>query len=122
MADLPIGYSLGAGTFDTFAPYRGGYKFEVGSAYSVQAFGTLLKSDGEPIALLTGVAYTADNPEKQVAVFTNSSGKFGADGLAPGKWIIDMATEGAPTRFVIDIPKGTDGLYQAGTLKPAGRG
>lgn len=119
--DAPVGYSLGAGGFDTFAPYRAGYRMEVGSAYSVSAYGTLLKSNGEPISLLTGVAYPAGNPEKQVAIFTNGAGKFGAEGLAPGKWFIEMATEGAPTKFAIDIPKGTDGLYKAGTLKPVGR-
>jgi outer membrane usher protein len=121
VAGLPLGYSLGAGAFETYAPYRGGYKFEVGSAYSVSAYGTLLKADGEPISLLTGVASAADDPAKQVAIFTNGSGKFGADGLAPGKWVIDMATEGAPTRFEIEIPKGTNGLFKAGELKPSGR-
>lgn len=119
--DAPVGYSLGSGGFDTHAPYRAGYRMEVGSDYSVSAYGTLVKSDGEPISLLTGVAYPSENPQKQVAIFTNSAGKFGAEGLAPGRWIIEMATEGAPTKFVIDVPKGTDGLFKAGTLKP-GRG
>jgi outer membrane usher protein len=117
--NLPLGYSLGAGAFETFAPYRGGYKLEVGSAYSVSAYGTLLKGDGEPISLLSGVAYPVGEPARQVALFTNGSGKFGADGLAPGQWVIEMATEGAATRYVIDIPQGTQGLFQAGTLKPA---
>jgi outer membrane usher protein len=119
VADLPVGYSLGAGAFDTFAPYRGGYALEVGSAYAVSAYGTLLKTDGEPVALLTGTATPSDNPAKQVAIFTNGAGKFGAEGLAPGKWIIEMATDGVPTRYEIEVPKGTDGLFKAGTLKPA---
>ena len=120
VADLPVGYSLGAGAFDTFAPYRAGYKLEVGSAYSVSAYGTLLNAAGEPIALLTGIAYPDGNKEKQVAIFTNGAGKFGAEGLAPGKWVIEMATEGAPTLFAIEIPGGTDGLFKAGELRPAG--
>lgn len=116
--DAPIGYSLGAGGFDTYAPHRAGYRLEVGSAYSVSAYGTLLAANGKPIGLLTGVAHPVESPEKRVAIFTNSAGRFGAEGLAPGRWVIEMATEGAPTRFVIDVPKGTDGLFKAGTLKP----
>ena len=119
--EAPVGYSLGAGGFDTFAPYKAGYKLQVGSDYSVSAYGTLLKANGEPVALLTGTAAPVGNPEKQVAVFTNAAGRFGAEGLAPGRWVIEMATEGAPTKFVIDIPKGTDGLFKAGTLRPSGR-
>lgn len=119
VADLPVGYSLGAGAFDTYAPNKAGYKLQVGSAYSVSAYGTLLRANGEPIGLLTGVAQPADNPAKQVAIFTNAAGKFGAEGLAPGKWTITMATEDAPTVFEITVPEGTDGLYKAGELRPA---
>jgi len=122
VADLPVGYSLGTGALETNAPYRAGYAVEIGSAYSVSAYGTLLLADGEPVALLTGVAYPVDKPDKQVTIFTNGSGKFGAEGLAPGKWIIEMATEGSPTRYEIEVPEGTDGLFKAGELKPAGRG
>ncbi len=116
--DLPLGYSLGSGTFDTHAPYRAGYKLEVGSAYSVTAFGVLVLSDGSPVPLLSGTAHLANDPKKQVTVFTNASGKFSADGLSPGRWIVELATEGPPHRYVIDVPKGTQGLYQAGTLRP----
>ena len=117
---LPLGYSLGQGAFETVSPYRGGYRITVGSAYSVTAFGVLMKRNGEPLTLVSGVAYQPDKPDKQVAVFTNSTGRFGADGLAPGSWIIDMATENEPTRYVVDIPAKTDGLYRAGTLTPQG--
>lgn len=119
--DLPLGYSLGASGFDTYAPYRGGYRLEVGSAYSVSAFGTLLDPEGDPVALLTGVAYPADDPQKKVAIFTNGVGKFGADGLAPGKWIIDLAVEGAALRYHLVVPKGVDGLFTAGTLTPVAK-
>ena len=65
-----------------------------------------------------GVAYPDGNKDKQVAIFTNGAGKFGAEGLAPGKWIIEMATDGAPTLFALEIPGGTDGLIKVGELKP----
>jgi outer membrane usher protein len=118
--DLPIGYSLGTGTFDLFARYGSGYALEVGSANSVSAYGTLWLADFTPVSLTTGVAYPIENPLQQVVVFTNEAGRFNADGLAPGKWIIEMATDGAPTKFEIEIPKGTEGLYEAGLLKPVG--
>jgi outer membrane usher protein len=117
--DLPTGYSLGKGAFDISAPYRGGYALEAGSAFSVSAYGTLQNSNGEPISLLTGTAVSEKDSSKQVAIFTNAAGKFGADGLAPGRWIVEMATDGEPTRFVLDVPAGTDGLFKAGTLTPA---
>ena len=116
--DLPLGYSLGQGAFETVSPYRGGYRIVVGSSYSVTAFGTLLKQNGEPLALISGTASQPGKPDKQVAIFTNSNGRFGADGLAPGRWIIDMATADAPTRYAVEVPAGADGLFRAGTLKP----
>lgn len=116
--DLPVGYSLGAATFDTFAPLKGGYALEVGSSYSVSAYGTLQQRDGTPISLVTGTARAVANPDRTAAVFTNASGRFGAEGLAPGRWIIEMATDGAPTQFVLDIPENVDGLFKAGVLHP----
>ena len=120
--DAPAGYSLGKGGFDLKAPYRAGYALKVGSDYSVSAYGTLQDGKGEPVALLTGMATSEEDASKQVAIFTNAAGKFGADGLAPGRWIIEMATEGAPTRFVLDVAKGANGLFKAGVLKPAASG
>ena len=119
VADLPLGYSLGSGAFDTFAPYKAGYAFEVGSEYAVTVYGTLLLADGQPVSLLTGMAHPEVRPDKHVAVFTNAEGKFGADGLAPGRWILEMATEGAATRFVLDVPEATTGLIKIGTLRPS---
>ncbi len=120
VAGLPVGYSLGAGAFDVNARYKAGYALEVGSDYSVSVYGTLLDGNGEPVALMTGFASAVDRQGKRVSIFTNASGKFGAEGLAPGRWIIEMATEGTPLKFSLDVPKGVDGLYKAGTLRPSG--
>jgi outer membrane usher protein len=120
--DLPTGYSLGAGGFTTFAPYRAGYGVEIGSAYSISAYGTLETAPGEPVALLSGVAKSAEHPGKEIAIFTNSAGKFGAEGLAPGRWAIEIAAPDLPIRYEIDVPKSADGLFRAGTLRPADSG
>jgi outer membrane usher protein len=120
VSNLPVGYDLGAGAFDLFPSYKSGYKLTIGSDYTVTAFGILADAAGEPIALLTGTAYEEGHPDDhKVTIFTNRTGRFGAQGLRPGRWIIDMATE-PPTRFVIDIPKATVGLVKLDTLKPAG--
>jgi len=117
--DLPLGYSLGSAAFDTYAPYHGGYNLEVGSSYSVVAYGRLLNSDGTPLGLQTGTARSSSNPAKVVAVFTNRDGKFAADGIAPGQWVIDMETQDRPTQYLLTVPDGTDGLYRTGELRPA---
>ncbi|MBS0252178.1 MAG: fimbrial biogenesis outer membrane usher protein [Proteobacteria bacterium] len=116
--DLPIGYSLGAAAFDTFAPFKAGYALEVGSDYSVSAYGTLVLADGTPLSLVSGTARSNERTKKSVTIFTNAAGRFGADGLAPGRWLIEMQTDGTPTTFVLDVPAGTKGLYKAGTLHP----
>ena len=117
--NLPLGYDLGAGAFDFFAPYKAGYRLTVGSDYTVTALGTLIGRDGAPVPLLAGSAAQdgkSDGP--QVQLFTNRAGRFGAQGLAPGRWIIEMPTE-PPTRYVLDVPANTVGLFDAGTLRPA---
>ena len=83
--------------------------------------GTLLDALGEPIPLLAGTAREANKENgRKVEMFTNRTGRFGAQGLAPGKWIIEMPTEPEPSRFVIEVPEGVKGLYNTGTLKPDG--
>jgi outer membrane usher protein len=121
VADLPVGYDLGAGAFDVFAHYKTGYRLTVGSDYTVSAIGTLVDEEGEPIALLTGDAWEEGQPEgRHVEIFTNRAGRFGAQGLKPGRWLVDMATD-PKTRFVIEVPEGTNGMLRLGTLEPAKR-
>jgi outer membrane usher protein len=116
--DLPVGYDLGAGAFDLFPAYKSGYRLTVGSDYTVTALGTLVDEHGEPIALLTGKAREEGREDgPTVTVFTNRAGRFGAQGLRPGRWILEMATE-PPTRFVINVPKDAVGLVKLDALRP----
>ena len=119
MPDLPTAYDLGAGAFDFHGPYKAGYRVMAGSAYTVTAMGTLIGRDGAPLSLLAGTAYE-DGAEsgRQIELFTNKAGKFGAQGLAPGRWVIEMPTEPNPTKFLLEIPAGTTGLHSAGKLNP----
>jgi outer membrane usher protein len=118
VADLPPGYDLGDGLFDLMPGHKSGYALSVGSSYTVTALGTLLLADGEPAALITGHATETANPEKRVELFTNRTGRFTAQGLAPGHWTIEMASRPV-ARFSLDVPPDTVGLYRAGTLRPA---
>jgi outer membrane usher protein len=119
----PTGYDLGSATFDLKAPYKGGYNLQAGSAYTVMAMGTLLDARGEPVPLLAGTAREAGKENgRKVELFTNRAGRFGAQGLAAGRWIIEMPTEPEPTRYTIDIPEGVIGLHRAGELRPSGGG
>lgn len=115
VADLPTGYSLGASGFDLLPPYKAGYKLQVGSGYSVSAFGELRDQRGEPLGLVAGIA---SNGSKQVTVFTNQGGKFAADGLAEGRWTLTMETDDGRAVYTIEVPPRTQGLLRLGTLTP----
>jgi outer membrane usher protein len=120
VSNLPVGYDLGAGAFDLQPAYKSGYTLTVGSDYTVTAFGTLVDDKGEPVTLLTGTAQEEGRKDgPTVTVFTNKAGKFGAQGLRPGRWLLDMATE-PKTRYLLEIPKDAVGLVRLETLKPAG--
>lgn len=118
VADLPIGYSLGSGTFDTYAPYKAGHIFQVGSSNAMSVYGTLLKSDGEPLALQTGTARPISGNAQPVSVFTNGEGRFGAEGLGPGRWIIEMTSDEGAIVYTIDVAASTQGLVKLGDIAP----
>ncbi len=118
--DLPPGYDLGPGVFELDPPYGGGYRLVVGSAYNVTALGTLLDLDGRPVALASGEAVELARPERPpVLVFTNRVGRFGALGLAAGRWRLVLNTLPRLV-YEIEIPEGATGLVRLGELRPKG--
>ena len=36
---------------------------------------------------------------------TNKTGRFGAEGLAPGRWIIEVSHHKGPVRYELNVPK-----------------
>src|SRR3546814_15930632 len=87
--DAPIGTDLGEGSFRLLPAYRSGYRLTVGSDYMVSVVGRLIGTNGEPITLVAGTAVEEAHPEREpVQLFTNAAGRFGATGLAPGRWRI----------------------------------
>jgi outer membrane usher protein len=118
----PAGVDLGQGSFRVFPPYRSGYALTVGSDYTVTALGRLLNADGEPVALVTGNAVELAHPDNPpVPIFTNRDGRFGAPGLAPGKWRITML-DPQKSGFTIDVPAKAEGILRLGDLTPSEHG
>jgi outer membrane usher protein len=113
----PAGVDLGQGSFRLLPAYRSGYLLQVGSEYSITALGRLLNRDGEPVSLVTGTAREIAHPEREpVPIFTNRDGRFGASGLAPGRWRIEMLDDQRST-FTINVPETAEGVYRAGELR-----
>jgi outer membrane usher protein len=119
--EAPISANLGAGSFRLMPPYRGGYALTVGSDYNVSAVGRLLDRQGAPLSLITGTASEIAKPGNEpLTLFTNSEGRFGLTGLAPGVWRIVMADPDS-TAFDVVILRGANESVRLGDLKPAAR-
>jgi outer membrane usher protein len=115
--NAPNGYDLGAGTFRVRPGYRSGYKFSVGSDYSVTVIGRLLDRDGVAISLLAGTASEVSNPNgPKLTVFTNRDGRFALSGARPGKWRIDMPTS-PPIQYEVTIPESSEGIVRLGNVE-----
>lgn len=122
--NAPAGYDFGSGSFRVFPPYRSGYRLVVGSDYSITAIGRMIDGDGQPLALVSGraieMAKSGEGAEP-ITLFTNRVGRFGASGLRPGRWRLEMGTT-PPTVYYLDVPESAEGFVKAGDLKPAASG
>ncbi len=116
--DAPLGVNLGEGSFRLLPPYRGGYRLTVGSDYMVSVVGRLLGPTGDPITLVGGTATEEAHPEREpVPLFTNSAGRFGVTGLAPGRWRITLV-DLEKTSYDLVIPKESAATISIGDLRP----
>ena len=115
----PPGTDIGQGSFKLFPGYRSGYMLQVGSDYFITATGTMLDADGQPVALVSGKAIELAHPDRApLTVFTNRQGRFGATGLAPGQWRIEML-DANKSVYVITIPQDATGVVRLGDVSPA---
>ena len=112
---LDAGYAIGSGVERLYPPFRAGYALEVGTDRFVSAVG-FLEIGGEPAKLVVGVISSSDDPgfEPQ-PFFTNSGGRFGILGLAPGR-TYDIRLNSNGRTFSLAIPEGNKGLYRADTI------
>jgi outer membrane usher protein len=117
--DLPPGYDIGPGQYDFFPGPAAGYDITVGSDASRVVLGTLMGPDGKPAALLGGELHSLDDPDmKPLLVFTNSAGRFVAQGVAPGRYEAVLGPDGA-IRFQFAVDEDQVGLVDLGTVQAA---
>jgi len=115
LAGAGTGYDLGDGVVRVDPPLHGGYKVVVGNNRYVTAVGILTVA-GEPLGLVSGQLTSFDDEgfEPQ-PFFTNSAGRFGILGLAPGKTYL-LKLSGDDRIIRIEIPDQNEGLYRVGTI------
>lgn len=121
--DAPVGYDLGLSSVTVFPARHSGYEVTVGSVNNVIAVGNLLDRAGQPVVLQSGEVINIDNPNAHaIEIFTNRQGRFGASGLAPGRWRIRILT-GEPLQYdLVVAPNGDTHIADAGTLQPLTQG
>ncbi|GAB5454728.1 MAG: hypothetical protein Hens2KO_09570 [Henriciella sp.] len=113
---LEPGYDIGDGLILVDPPFRSGYKVVVGNDRFVSTLGTLMFGDG-PAKLVSGTINSVDDEGFQtIPFFTNSVGRFGAIGLAPGK-TYRVVMHGLEREFLIQVPSDNTGLHRLGTVQ-----
>lgn len=114
---VPADYNVGTGQFDLYPGLASGYALSVGSSAFISVVGQIISDSGKPLALLGGEVRALDDPTfKPVLVFTNSAGKFFAEGLKPGRYNMVL---GPSLDIVVPFEIGNDtrGVMDAGTIK-----
>ncbi|TRD11283.1 hypothetical protein FGU71_05090 [Erythrobacter insulae] len=112
---LNPGYDIGDGLARVDPPFRSGYKIVVGNDRFVSTLGTLFLGD-KPAKLVSGTITAIDDEGfEPLPFFTNSVGRFGAIGLAPGKNYL-VSIPALEREFTIAVPADNTGLYRLGEV------
>ncbi|HAA91761.1 MAG TPA: hypothetical protein DCE33_04910, partial [Rhodospirillaceae bacterium] len=103
--------AVGDGTARVEPRFRSGYKIVVGNSRFVSAVGTLTVG-GAQAELWSGTITSVDDEGfEPMPFFTNSRGRFGIIGLAPGKtYRVAISREGR--EFEISVPEDNAGLLR----------
>ncbi|MEP0191734.1 MAG: hypothetical protein ABJP70_14040 [Erythrobacter sp.] len=110
-----IGYDIGEGVARVDPPFRAGYSVQVGSDNFVSVVGTL-KRGGEIVSLISGRIEALDDEKfENKPFFTNSVGRFGMLGFAPGKTYRVTFDQGS-SKFEFTIPDDSTGLFRLDDL------
>lgn len=119
--EAPAGFDLGQGALRIHPGYRAGYAMIVGSAYSMTVIGHLVDHQGDPVTLLAGRAVEIGGEGRVVEVFTNRQGRFGASGVKPGRWRIELPGS-PPLVYELIVPESGESIVRLETLTPLGGG
>lgn len=110
---LPPGYDIGEGVLSVFPGLGSGYAFTIGSNASRVAMGVLRTAEG-PVAYVGGTVEAVANPAFEPRpFFTNRSGRFVADRLAPGRYRLVV---GGRTAAEFTVPEDGEGVTDVGAL------
>ncbi len=112
---LPTGYDLASGVVSTFPGYGSGYRVMIGSDASRTVIGVLSGPDG-PMSLISGSIEPVGGEVRAEPrlFFTNRTGRFVGDGLAPGRY--RMIVQGAPVAEFV-IRKDQEGVVDVGEIR-----
>lgn len=115
--ELPLGLELGPTEFAIHPTYRSGARVRAGTDATVMLDAMLAFADGTAAFWQTGEITSADDPKwPAVPFFTNRAGRLRVEGLKPGRFQLHLSLDPkALLRF--EIPQGTTGLYDLGTLR-----
>lgn len=101
----PAGYDIGPGAYALRPGNATGYAITIGSDASRIVIGTLVDVAGHPLRLLGGSLVPAGKPDAApILFFTNAGGRFVANGLAAGEYLLRLGPEGRG-QAVITVPK-----------------
>ncbi|MEE3717099.1 fimbria/pilus outer membrane usher protein [Tumidithrix elongata RA019] len=115
--NAPTGVDIGNPLYYTLPTYKSGTVIRVGTDTTVFIRGILLDAKGQALALQSGEVSSLSDPEWQpVTLFTNRVGKFALTGFKPGRYQLRLYSESS-TMIPFEIPEGTTGLYDLGTLR-----
>jgi outer membrane usher protein len=115
--DLPVGYDLGASSYNVLPTYKSGTVIQIGTDATIFLRGTLRNSKDEPLSLLTGEIVSISDPNwKPLQLFTNRAGKFALTGIKSGRYELKLYSD-PPVVFTVDIPEGKTGIYDLGIVR-----
>ncbi len=114
IANVPLGYDVGAARLDLLPGAGSGYHLAVGSDASRSMLGVLLASGGEPLALRTGRAVALGDGETR-PFFTNRAGRFLVDGLAPDTYRLEV--DGLAATAEVIVPESQAGVVKLGEVR-----
>ncbi|YCO04278.1 fimbria/pilus outer membrane usher protein [Vibrio sp. VNB-15] len=108
--DAPVGYDFGDNEYNITPGSQTGHLIKIGSAASKTIIGTIELSQNKPLKLFQGQLV---GQQKTYEFFTNRSGRFVVEGVAPGDYTI-MIDGFPPTK--LNVPETNENLIYLPTL------
>lgn len=112
--NAPIGYDWGGGQYLADAGAVTGTAITIGSDAFYSVLGVLVDDMDEPLSLEAG---SIEGQGLRVGLFTNRTGRFIAEGLKPGDYVIRLVHR-PELEYHLNIDENGDSFVRIGTLHP----